>query len=87
MHRDPRRHASWSSEGQRQSRSRDDLNDQAQQLREGEYRQHSNRTRSTGFALRAGALHFHQALDIARVCRDMLGGNGIVDEYGESTHV
>ena len=28
-----------------------------------------------------------QALDIARVSRDMHGGNGIVDEYGVIRHV
>merc|ERR1712084_141253 len=28
-----------------------------------------------------------KALDIARTCRDMLGGNGIVDEYSVIRHV
>merc|ERR1712187_313519 len=28
-----------------------------------------------------------KSLDIARTCRDMLGGNGIVDEYGIIRHV
>merc|ERR1712137_1464290 len=28
-----------------------------------------------------------KALDIARTCRDMLGGNGIVDEYNIIRHV